>query len=258
MRFFPLVLLAFVLSGCSAFGSKDGTEPMELVDFEPSVNIDRLWQRDTGAGQGQGFTTLTPAFLEDLAYTVDYKGHLTALNRFTGKVVWKRELAETIAGGVGLGEDQLLLGTDQGELLALSLESGDELWRTQLSGEVTSVPVGNSEVVAVQTLDGRLSVLEAGTGEVLWFYDNPPPKLTLRGRPSPVLTETAIYAGFSNGRLMAFNPQNGLILWEQRIGMPKGRSDLEKMVDIHATPLLQDGILYLAGYQSRAVAIARR
>lgn len=92
MRFFPLVLLAFVLSGCSAFGSKDGTEPMELVDFEPSVNIDRLWQRDTGAGQGQGFTTLTPAFLEDLAYTVDYKGHLTALNRFTGKVVWKREL----------------------------------------------------------------------------------------------------------------------------------------------------------------------
>lgn len=257
MRLFPLALLAFILSGCSVFGSKDGTEPMELVDFEPSVSIDRLWQRDTGAGQGKGFTILTPAFFEDFVYTVDYKGNLTALNRFTGKLVWERELDEVIAGGVGLGDNQLLLGTDSGELLALSREKGDELWRTQLTGEVTSVPVGNSDIVAVQTLDGRLTVLKAESGEVMWFYDNPPPKLTLRGRPSPILTEAAIYAGFSNGRLMAFNPQNGLILWEQRIGMPKGRSDLEKMVDIHATPLLQDGILYLAGYQSRAAAIAR-
>jgi outer membrane protein assembly factor BamB len=91
----------------------------------------------------------------------------------------------------------------------------------------------------------------------MWFYDNPPPKLTLRGRPSPVITAAAVYAGFANGRLMSFNPQNGLILWEQRVAMPKGRSDLEKMVDIQASPLLRDGILYLNGYQGRLMAVSR-
>ncbi|MDO3385120.1 outer membrane protein assembly factor BamB [Gilvimarinus sp. SDUM040013] len=257
MRLVPIVALAFVLSGCSLFGSKDGTEPMELVDFEPTIDVDRLWQRDVGAGQGAGFTTLTPAFAENLVYTVDYQGELTALDRMTGKVAWKRDLDEPIAGGVGLGADQLLLGSDEGEIVALTLDSGEELWRTPLSGEVTSVPAGNADVVAVQTLDGRLNVLNAESGELLWFYDNPPPKLTLRGRPTPVLTDSAVYAGFANGRLMAFNPQNGLILWEQRVGLPKGRSDLEKMVDIHATPLLQDGILYVGGFQSRLMAITR-
>ncbi|MBU2887301.1 outer membrane protein assembly factor BamB [Gilvimarinus agarilyticus] len=257
MRLYPIAILAFVLTGCSVFSDKDGTEPMELVEFDPSITVEQLWRTDVGAGQGKGFTALTPAFFEQLVYTVDHKGQLTALNRLTGKVIWQRDLDEPIAGGVGLGENQLLLGSDAGQLLALSRETGETLWRTQLTGEVTSVPAGNGDVVAVQTLDGRLNVLSADTGEIMWFYDNPPPKLTLRGRPTPILTDSALYAGFANGRLMAFNPENGLILWEQRVGLPKGRSDLEKMVDIHATPVLQDGILYTAGFQSRAMAITR-
>ncbi|MDO3382654.1 outer membrane protein assembly factor BamB [Gilvimarinus algae] len=257
MRLILTLTLAIALSGCSLFSKKDGTEPMELVDFEPTAKIDRIWQRDTGAGQGEGYTRLTPAFDDELLYVVDYEGKLSAINRLSGKVVWRRDLDETIAGGVGLGADQLLLGTDEGELLALSQDDGTELWRTQLSSEIMSVPAGDSAVVAAQTLDGRLTVVNASSGEVLWFYDNPPPKLTLRGRPTPAITGSAIYAGFASGRLMAFNPQNGLILWEQRVAMPRGRSDLEKMVDIQASPLLQDGILYLNGYQGRLMAVTR-
>lgn len=257
MRSLIILALALTVTGCSLFGSKDGTEPMELVDFDPSVEIDRVWQRDTGAGQGQGFTRLTPAFTDDRIYVVDYSGLLTALDRSNGKVVWRKDLDEPVAGGVGIGSGTLLLGTDEGEVLVLDIADGSEIWRTQLSGEVTSVPAGNSDVVAAQTLDGRLSVMNAESGEILWFYDNPPPRLTLRGRPTPVITDSAIYSGFTNGRVMAFNPQNGLILWEQRVGMPKGRSDLEKMVDIQASPLLQDGILYLNGFQSRLMAISR-
>lgn len=252
-----LLLCVILLSGCSVFGKKTGNEPMELVDFDATVKLKKVWQRDVGAGQGEGFTHLTPVIDGDVIYSVDHKGRVVALNRLTGKVLWQRKTKESISGGIGIEGGSLFIGNQGGELIALSTDDGSEIWRRQLSGEILSVPRSNGNVVAVQTMNGRLYALNAKTGDELWFYENSPPVLILRGTPSPIVTDTAIYAGFSNGRLMSFNPQNGLILWEQRIAIPQGRSELERMVDIHASPVLRDGILFAAAYQGRVTALAR-
>lgn len=252
-----LLLCVILLSGCSVFGKKTGNEPMELVDFDATVKLKKVWQRDVGAGQGEGFTHLTPVIDGDVIYSVDHKGRVVAMNRLTGKVLWQRKTKESISGGIGIEGGSLFIGNQGGELIALSTDDGSEIWRRQLSGEILSVPRSNGNVVAVQTMNGRLYALNAKTGDELWFYENSPPVLILRGTPSPIVTDTAIYAGFSNGRLMSFNPQNGLILWEQRIAIPQGRSELERMVDIHASPVLRDGILFAAAYQGRVTALAR-
>jgi len=252
-----LLLCVILLSGCSVFGKKTGNEPMELVDFDATVKLKKVWQRDVGAGQGEGFTHLTPVIDGDVIYSVDHKGRVVAINRLTGKVLWQRKTKESISGGIGVEGGSLFIGNQGGELIALSTDDGSEIWRRQLSGEILSVPRSNGNVVAVQTMNGRLYALNAKTGDELWFYENSPPVLILRGTPSPIVTDTAIYAGFSNGRLMSFNPQNGLILWEQRIAIPQGRSELERMVDIHASPVLRDGILFAAAYQGRVTALAR-
>lgn len=253
-----LVLFSMLLlSACSLFEDKDALKPAELVEFEPSANLERLWKKDIKAGQGKGYTQLTPVISGETLYAVDHKGLVIALNRMTGKSLWSVDLEESITGGVGLGAAQLLLGTDNGEVVALSPDNGSELWRTALTSEIMSAPVGNNAIVAVQTLDGKLVVLDAKTGESLWFYENPPPALTLRGRPKPILTASGVYAGFPNGRLISFNAENGLILWEQRIAMPQGRSDLDKMVDIQASPILSDGIIYIVSFQGRLVALSR-
>lgn len=252
-----LLLCVILLSGCSLFSKKTGNEPMELVDFDATVKVKKVWQRDVGAGQGEGFTRLTPAIDGDVIYSVDRKGRVTALDRLTGKKFWQRKTKESISGGIGAESGMLFIGNQGGELIALSNTDGSEVWRKQLSGEILSVPHSNGDVVAVQTMNGRLYALNAKTGDELWFYENPPPVLILRGTPSPIVTDTAIYAGFSNGRLMSFNPQNGLILWEQRIAIPQGRSELERMIDIHASPILREGILYAAAFQGRVTALAR-
>ena len=252
-----LALCVVLLSGCSLFGKKTGNEPVELVDFEETVKLKKVWRKDVGAGQGDGLTHLTPAIDGETIYTVDHKGRITALNRLTGKKLWQLKTKEEISGGISVDSGILYLGSSAGELIARSSEDGSELWRKQLSSEILSIPRSNGNVVAVQTMNGRLYVLDSRTGDQLWFYESPPPVLILRGTPSPVVIDNAIYAGFSNGRLMAFNPQNGLILWEQRIALPQGRSELERMVDIHASPVLHEGILYVAAYQGRVSAVAR-
>jgi outer membrane protein assembly factor BamB len=272
-----LLLCALLLSGCSWFSKKTGQEPMDLVSFKATVKLKKLWSKDVGDGQGIGYTQLTPVINGDKIFTVDHEGILTAIDRKKGKKLWTknitpeltglvggfvhlfsaRDLNHGITGGVSLGDGLLFVGNYAGEVLALSVDTGAEIWRKQLKGEISSVPQTNGAVVAVQTMNGKLFVLDAKTGADLWFFENPPPVLTLRGTAAPLVTDSAIYAGFSNGRLMAFNPSNGLILWEQRMAMPKGRSELERMVDIHASPLLKDGIIYVGTFQGKIAALAR-
>lgn len=272
-----VLLCAFAMSGCSWFSKKTGNEPMELVDFKETLDLDKIWKRGIGEGQNKGFSSLTPALDGDAIYAVDYEGLVVAVDNKTGKKLWTRKVNKSqqglwawlksffvaddpnrqIVGGIAAENGLLLVATYAGEVMALSKETGDELWRKQLPGEVVSAPRTNGSVVAAQTVNGKLFAIDAKTGEQLWFYDNPPPVLTLRGTPSPIVTDTAIYAGFSNGRVMAFNPANGLILWEQRIASPKGRSELERMVDIHSSPLIKDGVIYVGTYQGRVSALAR-
>lgn len=273
-----IIILGLVaLSGCSWFSKKTGNEPMDLADFEETIKMDKVWKRSIGVGQSKGFTSLTPALDAGTIYAVDFEGLLVAVNAESGKKRWKRKINEQkpgawgwvkslftpadlnyqIVGGIAAEHGLLLVATYAGEVLALAQDTGDELWRTQLTGEVFAAPHTNGSVVVAQTTNGKLFGLDAKTGQQLWFYENPPPVLTLRGTASPIVTDTAVYAGFSNGRLMAFNPVNGLILWDQRVALPKGRSELERMVDIHASPLISGGILYVGAYQGRIVALSR-
>jgi outer membrane protein assembly factor BamB len=272
-----LLLCALLLSSCSWFSKKTGQEPMDLVSFTETAKLKKLWSKGVGGGQGIGLTQLTPAIAGDKIFTVDHEGIVTAIDRLKGKTLWSKNITEewtgltgtvvhffknpdpnsSITGGISSGGGLLFVGNYAGELIALSAVDGTEVWRKQIKGEISSVPQTNGSVVAVQTMNGKLFVVDAKTGADLWFFENPPPVLTLRGTAAPVVTDSVIYAGFANGRLMAFNPANGLILWEQRIAMPKGRSELDRMVDIHASPLMKDGIIYVGTYQGRITALSR-
>ncbi len=272
-----LMLCVILMSGCSFFAKKTGQEPLELESFKEAANLKDVWSKGVGAGQGVGLTQLTPAIDADKIYTVDHEGKVTALNRLNGKVFWSKyvakgvtglsgkvvhffkdkDLNQSITGGISFADGVLYVGNYAGEVIALSASNGKEIWRKQLKGEISSVPQSNGQVVATQTMNGKLFVLDAKTGADMWLFESSPPLLTLRGSAAPIVMDAAIYAGFSNGRLMAFNPSNGLILWEQRMAVPKGRSELDRMVDIHASPLLKDGILYVGTYQGRIASVAR-
>ncbi len=272
-----LLLCAVLLSGCSFFAKKTGQEPIEIQSFKETAKLSEVWSRGVGNGQGIGLTQLTPVIDGDKIYTADHEGVVTALNRQNGKKLWstkitkefsglmgsvvysfkEKDLNHGITGGISYADGLLYIGNYAGEVIALSATNGKEVWRKQLKGEVSSVPQTNGQVVAVQTMNGKLFVLDAKTGADMWFFESPPPVLTLRGSASPLVTDAAIFAGFANGRLMAFNPSNGLILWEQRMALPKGRSELDRMVDIHASPLIKDGILFVGTYQGRIAAVAR-
>ncbi|NIB43959.1 outer membrane protein assembly factor BamB [Pseudomaricurvus alkylphenolicus] len=248
--------LLALLAACSSNDEID-LEPAELVDFDATVKVDDVWSGDVGIGAGKKYTLLPTATTGDQLFAVDAEGLVKAFNLESGRVNWEVELETGVASGVGANQGQVFLGTLNGELLALDASDGAELWRAEVGGEVLAPPQSNGSEVVVQTLDGKIHGYSVGSGDKLWMYDNTIPALTLRGTATPVVTPTSVYAGFATGKILALDVKDGTLQWEQRVAIAQGRSELERVIDINAAPLLVGDILYSGSYQGRLVALNR-
>ncbi|MNF51226.1 Outer membrane protein assembly factor BamB precursor [compost metagenome] len=250
-----VMLAAAVLAvGCSSNGKKE-LPPAELEKFSEEVELDKQWSRSIGEGQGETWNQLELASEGDSLFAADIEGLVVAMNRETGKVLWEQELDKPVSGGVGAGYGQVLVGTLKGEVIALDSASGDVQWRARVGSEVLAAPVSNGDVVVVQTQDDRLVGLDAASGNQRWSYESTPAVLTLRGTGAPVVTNRLAVAGLSSGKVIAVDVQRGIPVWEQRVAMPQGRSELERMVDIDGGLLLSGGTLYVVTYQGQLAAL---
>lgn len=257
-------ILVSTLSACGAFDTvggwfssddEDPREPVELEKIVEKVKFRKIWSTSIGDGQGEGLYKLTPVLAKDRIYAASSDGVVLAVDSASGKEIWEVELEVDLSAGVGRFEGSLFVGTSEGYVTRLSAEDGSEVWSTRLQGEVLSAPQGDGKVVVAQTYDGRLQGLDFSSGEKLWVHDSNVPVLTVRGTSTPILSNGIVYAGFANGRVLAFNASTGAILWEARVAISQGRSEIERIVDVDGTMVLVGNELYAASYQGRLVGI---
>ncbi len=249
-----LLVGALLVAGCSSNDKKE-LPPAELPKFEREVSLKTQWSRSIGDGQGKTYNRLVPAIDGDSIFAADVTGLVMGLDRLTGKVLWKQDLDTGISGAVGAGYGLVLIGTLKGEVIALDSVSGEEKWRARVNSEVLSAPVTNGDIVLVQTQDDTLYAFEAYSGNQRWVFNNTPAVLTLRGSSTPLLTNNLAIAGLSTGKVLALDTARGLPIWEQRVAMPQGRSELERIVDIDGGLLQSGSIVYAVSYQGRLAAL---
>ncbi|MBA1194667.1 outer membrane protein assembly factor BamB [Pseudomonas entomophila] len=249
-----VLALAVLAAGCSS-NSKKELPPAELTQFTEEVHLTKLWSRSIGDGQGETYNTLVPAVENDRIYASDVHGVVMALNRSNGDVLWKQDLDLPVSGAVGVGYGLVMLGTLKGEVIALDADTGEERWRSRVTSEVLAPPANNGDVVVVQTQDDRVIGLDAATGDRRWIYESTPAVLTLRGTGAPIVTNRLAVAGLSTGKVIALDTQNGVPVWEARVAVPQGRSELERVVDIDGGLLLSGGVIYVSTYQGRVAGL---
>ncbi|MDG9881996.1 outer membrane protein assembly factor BamB [Pseudomonas sp. GD04058] len=249
-----VLTLAILAAGCSS-NSKKELPPAELTKFTEEVVLQKQWSRSIGDGQGETYNMLVPAIENDRIYASDVTGVVMSLNRMNGDVIWKKDLEKPVSGAVGVGYGMVLLGTLKGEVIALDSSTGEQKWTARVTSEVLAPPATNGDVVVVQTQDDRLIGLDAATGDRRWIYDSTPAVLTLRGTGAPIVTNRLAVAGLSSGKVIALDTSNGVPVWEQRVAIPQGRSELDRVVDIDGGLLLSGGTLYVATYQGRVAGL---
>jgi outer membrane protein assembly factor BamB len=249
-----LLALAILAAGCSS-NSKKELPPAELTDFKEEVVLQKQWSRSIGEGQGKTYNMLVPAIDGDRIFASDVEGYVVSLDRRTGNVNWEKDLELPVSGAVGVGSGMVMVGTLKGEIVVLDSSTGEEKWRARVTSEVLSAPATNGDVVVVQTQDDRVIGFDAATGSQRWIYESTPAVLTLRGTGAPIVTERLAVAGLSTGKVVALDTSNGVPVWEQRVAVPQGRSELDRVVDIDGGLLLSGGTLYVATYQGRVAGL---
>ncbi len=257
VRVFALLCFLCVLFSCSSKKDDDITKKEKLVDFESSVSAKRLWTVSTGEGKGRKYLRLVPAIDNQTIYAADANGNVSAFDLESGKRLWRTGTDYRVTGGVGAGGGKVFFGTDDGELIVLNATDGELLWKAQTSSEILSAPATNGEVIVAQTIDARVFAYSIDSGDVLWSYDHLSPVLSLRGTASPVFVSNQVICAFDNGQIVSFAVSDGSRTWEARVGQPKGKTDLERIVDVDGTPVIQSGILYAASYQGSLMTFGR-
>lgn len=283
MRFtYPLTVLpllgALILPGCATFdtvsesisgikdyftGGADNTDPPSaLVEYTPEIQAELLWKESVGVGADEQTLKLVPAIGNGRIYAGDREGLVQARDLATGNLAWEVEIEDEneeevhFSGGPGLGVGAVILGTNDAEVIALNIENGAALWKTSVSSEVLSVPVVAEGIVILRTTDGSVIALNEKNGQKVWSYEHNVPALTVRGTGVPLVIEDTLIEGYDNGKLMALRLEDGKYVWESSVTIPKGRSEVERLVDIDVDPIESRGVIYTASYNGGSAAVS--
>ena len=253
-RIIWLLAAALLATACSK--EKDVAPPAELVEFDAVIGVKKVWSTGTRGGDDVLRLGLQPAVEADRVYVAGHGGDVQALELASGRGVWRASTDLALSGGPGAGESLVVTGASSGELVAIDSRSGVERWRVAVGGEVLAPPVVGSGLVVVRTVDGHLRALRVADGTEAWNYEQPVPRLTLRGNGTPVVSGDMVLAGFDNGKVIALSLTSGELLWTTTVAPSHGRTEIERLVDIDSPVRVAGQDVFVVGYQGRIAMLA--
>ena len=249
------VTLLVAVGACSK-KDKEIDPPAQLADFSAKLRVQRAWDAGVG-GKGEKLRLgLGVASDANRVFAAGRDGDVMAWDLETGRSLWRVRTKAPLSGGTGAGEGLVVVGSSEGSVIALNAADGAERWRVKVNGEVLAAPAVSPHAVLVRTVDGKLHGLTPDTGKELWQYEQTVPRLSLRGTARPVVAGDVALCGFDNGKVVALNAVDGSLMWETTVAPSKGRTELERLVDIDSSVGVIGDKVYAVGFQGRVAQLA--
>ncbi|MDX9741114.1 MAG: outer membrane protein assembly factor BamB [Gammaproteobacteria bacterium] len=255
-----LLACALAIAGCASHPPEIELPPLPRV--ATSVALDGVWYRQGQPTHPVAYRQPGPLVSEGRVYHADRPDRVIAFDAASGRELWRQDLhgddgvPAHINSRLGAGVDVVYAGTQQGIVYAFGAADGELLWKSRLSSEVAAPPVSNGRLVVARSNDGRIYGLDAGSGSPRWIQEAVVPPLSLQGASRAHIADDRVYVGLDNGRLLAIAADSGEVLWETAIGIPEGRSEFERLVDLDADPVHDGSALYVASYQARIASVS--
>ncbi len=244
--------VTFLLGGCSKFkipGSQlfeRESKPIPLkalTAVTPTLKTISVWQVSTGSAMGEN--KIHP-YIDSQAIYVGGGSSASAWQKSNGKLLWNSSIGETVSAGVNgtllanpqtgtpakSTAEQVFIGTTTGNAISLDAKTGKIQWIERLSSEVLSVSPSHNNRVVFRTIDGKLHGLSASTGELIWQRSQTTPALSLLGASVPIIVSSLVIAGFDNGKVAAYDLLTGKDIWQVPLALPRGNTELERIIDI--------------------------
>ena len=188
--------------------------------------------------------------------------YLVALDKLTGKTVWKRDRnivydnkdsdywkAYSTPALIPVGSSLQLVSPSAGATIAYDPKTGEEIWRVRSGGmNAAALPLFGNGLVYAATAGGGyqlFAVRPDGHGDVtdthvVWKFDKNVPS-----RPSQILVGSRLFMISDNGMISCVDAGTGQAVWQKRHGGA-----------FSASPLLAEGRIYFFGEDGEIPVIA--
>lgn len=246
--------LSAALAGCASNDEDPDSLPAKLPEIKNQFSTKVEWRKSVGEGVEDYYSRLTPAAGYDKIFAADRSGLIAAYEQDTGKQVWKIDTRaeedsylryiginlspDVRISGMVASYEKLFVGCENGQVFALDINSGEELWKADVLGEVLSAPIAEEGKVIVNLGSGNTIALDADDGSTLWDSLSDVPSLTIRGASSPTYAQGGVFVGGANGKVLTYAAQTGQLAWDVPIAKPQGATELARIVDVDATPVI--------------------
>jgi outer membrane protein assembly factor BamB len=254
MRRFIFVALLLALGACSK--DKDIDAPAKLADVHASLRVEHVWSADVGGEKVPLRLGLALASDGERIYAAGRKGDVAAFTLASGHQLWRTRTKAPLAGATALGNGLVVVGSSDGDVIALDVATGAVRWRVRVGGEILSAPSVGPRTVVLRTVDGKLRGLAVADGHEIWQQEQAVPRLSLRGVASPLIAGDLAICGFDNGKVVAVNSTDGTISWETPVAPSRGRTELERLVDIDSAAEVSAQDIYVVGFQGKVAMLA--
>ncbi|MBO7483831.1 MAG: PQQ-like beta-propeller repeat protein [Alphaproteobacteria bacterium] len=225
----------------------------------PAVSLSKAtpsWKAKGASGRSKnGLPLPPPVVINNTVYTLDSDSVLMAHQVQDGTKIWR---ADSNLKGVGVGltaSPQLVVSVNEyGTVIAFD-PKGKKIWQRELN-----TPFRNSPLLA----DGNLYLLSSGndflvldvkTGNQKWHYKTNGSQTLLQGMGRPAVGDRVVVVPFSTGEVVAFDAQNGTLLWSQDLVGKKVFDAIASLPQMNASPVIEDGIVYLVGHGEQTMAV---
>jgi outer membrane protein assembly factor BamB len=173
-------------------------------------------------------------------------GSVVGVDVGSGKVLWSTPVRGGIDGEARYDRrrGQVYVGTDDGMLYAIEPAAGEIRWSNKFKGPINHAPSIGEDSLFLATAADRVFAVNPADGKPRWQYERDTPEgFTIHGNAVPRQEGRAVFAGFSDGYLVALQAQSGDLLWSRSLAAAS-----EQFVDVDANPTVWRGKLFAASF----------
>lgn len=193
-------------------------------------------------------------------FVLDPSGNVTAVS-LAGGVSWQTsvrpaDVGEPATNG-GLATDgaRVYVATAYGNVVALDADSGAKVWEKPLPEPARGAPTVADGRLYVATQAGNVLSLAAADGAPGWTYRGVPEIGNVLSSANPAVSAGVVVVPFTSGEVVAIDAKTGNAIWTDSLTRAGRNYAVSGLTTIAASPVVADGVAYVAGVGSRTVAI---